>query len=180
MPSIVRPALLALGGAVLGGAARPHPIASQAPRFEVTVPASAHPGPLTGRLVLVLSRRAEPEPRLTISPSGPAIFGVDLEQLAPGRPAVIDGSSLGFPGPLAELAPGDYFAQAVINVYEEARRADGHRIWVHLNDGSQEPFQVAAGNLYSDVQPVHVGAGGTGRLAVTHVCPPARRPGAPE
>src|ERR1051326_2542324 len=91
-------------------------------------------------------------------------------------PAVIDGASLGFPGPLAELAPGDYFAQAVINVYEEARRADGHRIWVHLNDGSQEPFQVAAGNLYSDVQPLHVGAGAALRIAVTHVVPAPERP----
>jgi hypothetical protein len=176
MASVMRSVLFAFAGAILAGAARPRSIASQAPRFEVTVAAAAHPGALTGRLVLVLAKRAEPEPRYAISPSGPAIFALDLEQLAPGRPAVIDGSSLGFPGPLAELAPGDYFAQAVINVYEEARRADGHRIWVHLNDGSQEPFQVAAGNLYSDVQPLHVGAGAALRIAVTHVVPAPERP----
>ena len=163
-------------GVLLAAVASPRSAPAQAHRFEVTVPAAAHPGALTGRLVLVVARRADPEPRFTISPSGPALFGVDLDQLAPGRPAVIDGASLGYPAPLSELAPGDYFAQAVVNVYEEAHRADGYRIWVHLNDGSQEPFQVAAGNLYSDVQPVHVGAGGTVRLAVTHVIPPAERP----
>ena len=120
---------------------------AQAPRFEVVIPAATRQAPLTGRLVLVVAKRDSPEPRLTISPSGPAMFAVDLEQLAPDRPAVIDGTSLGFPRPLAELAPGDYFVQAVVNVYEEVRRVDGHRIWVHLNDGSQETFQIAAGNL---------------------------------
>ena len=186
--SIRRTTALAVSG-ILAAAALPAFGTAQPPRFEVTVPATAHPGALTGRLVLVVAKRGEPEPRFTISPSGPALFAVDLEQLAPGRPAVIDGASLGYPAPLAELAPGDYFAQAVINVYEEARRADGHRIWVHLNNGSQEPFQIAAGNLYSDVQPVHIGTGGAGdrqtaragtggtvRITVTHLIPPAERP----
>lgn len=149
---------------------------AQAPRFEVVVPAATRQAPLTGRLVLVVAKRETPEPRLTISPSGPALFAVDLEQLPAGRPAVIDGGALGYPGPLAELAPGDYFVQAVINVYEEARRADGHRIWVHFNDGRQETFQIGAGNLYSDVLPVRVGAGGPIRLTVTHVIPPRTRP----
>ncbi|HEU5219075.1 MAG TPA: hypothetical protein VFU23_10475, partial [Gemmatimonadales bacterium] len=104
--------------------------AAQGPRFEITVPASAHAGPLTGRLVLVLARKSEPEPRYTISPSGPALFAIDLAQQPAGRAAVIDGKALGLTGSLNELPPGDYFAQAVINVYEEAHRSDGKRIWV--------------------------------------------------
>jgi hypothetical protein len=152
------------------------PAAAQVPKFEITVPASTRDGPLTGRLVLVVAKRDAPEPRFTISPSGPAMFAVDLEQLEPGRPAVIDNTSLGYPRPLSELPPGDYFAQAVVNVYEEVRRADGHRIWVHLNDGRQEPFQIAGGNLYSDVQPVRVGAGGTIRITVNHLIPPRPKP----
>ena len=151
---------------------------AQAPRFEVLVPAATRQAPLTGRLVLVVAKRDSPEPRLTISPSGPAMFAVDLDQLPPDRAAVIDGASLGFPRPLAELAPGDYFVQAVVNVYEEVHRADGHRIWVHMNDGRQEPFQIAEGNLYSDVLPVRVGAGGTIRVTLDHVIP--ERPKAPD
>jgi len=68
---------------------------AQAPRFEVVVPAATRQAPLTGRLVLVIAKRDTPEPRLTISPSGPALFAVDLEQQPADRPAVIDGSSLG-------------------------------------------------------------------------------------
>ena len=149
---------------------------AQAPRFEVVVPAATRQAPLTGRLVLVVAKRETPEPRLTISPSGPALFAVDLEQQPADRPTVIDGAALGYPRPLAELAPGDYFVQAVVNVYEEARRADGHRIWVHFNDGRQETFQVGAGNLYSEVLPVRIGAGGTIRVTVNHVIPARPRP----
>ena len=152
------------------------PVSAQpATRFEVTVSPAVRSEPLTGRLVLVMARSERPEPRLLVSPSGPAIFGVDLEQLRAGQPAVVDDRALGYPKPLRALPPGDYFVQAVINVYEQVRRADGRSIWVHMNDGTIETFQVAAGNLYSDVQRVRIGDGGIVRLTVANVIP--SRPG---
>jgi hypothetical protein len=45
-----------------------------------------------------------------------------------------------------------------------------------MNDGTIEIFSAAAGNLYSDVQPVHIGNGGTVKLAVTKIMPPNPRP----
>ncbi|HTL05218.1 MAG TPA: alpha/beta hydrolase-fold protein [Gemmatimonadales bacterium] len=170
----MRCGILLLSTALAAPASR---LQAQLPRIEISIDAAAHSGPLTGRLVLVVARRAEPEPRYAISPSGPALFAVDLDALPAGRPVVIDSAALGFPWPLAQLPPGDYFLQAVVNVYELARRADGHRIWVHLNDGSQEPFQVAAGNLYSEVVPFRLGPGVTARVAVTHRIPPAEPAG---
>ena len=151
-------------------------LTAQVPRFEVTYSASAHRGPLTGRLILVISKRGDVEPRLLVAPQGPAIFGVDVEQLRPDQPVVIDDAALGYPTPLSKLPPGEYHVQAVVNVYEQVRRADGHTIWLHLNDGAQETFQVAAGNLYSDVQRVRFGEGGTVRLAITRVIPAEPRP----
>ena len=143
------------------------------PRFSVsvTVSSSAYAGPLTGRLVLVIARAAQPEPRLLISPRGPAMFAIDVSALAPGKPAIIDERALGYPRSLAELPPGDYYAQAVVNVYEQVHRDDGKTIWVHMNDGRVEFFSNAAGNLYSDVTPVHVGGNGVVSLRVTHVIP---------
>jgi hypothetical protein len=150
--------------------------AAHAQRFEVSYSASAHPGPLTGRLILIVSKREQPEPRLTLSPQGAAIFGIDLDRLAPGRPAIVDDQAVGYPMRLSELPPGEYFAQAVVNVYEQVRRADGHTIWVHVNDGTIEFFNTAPGNLYSDMQRIRIGDGGTVRIAVTRVIPPATRP----
>jgi hypothetical protein len=147
--------------------------AATTPRFEVTVAPGAHSGPLTGRLIIVIAKSAQPEPRLTIRATGPALFAVDLEQLAPGATAVVDEKSLGFPTQLAELPPGDYFAQAVVNVYEQVHRADGKSPWLHMNDGTIEFFSNAAGNIYSDAVPVHVGTDGTIKINISHVVPPA-------
>ncbi len=146
------------------------------PRFEVTVPSTVERGPVTGRLILILATKDDPEPRRAVSPHGPAILGIDLEQLQPGHPAVIDDRALGYPVKAADLPPGDYYAQVVINKYEQVYRADGHTIWVPMNDGTLEWFTTAADNLYSDVQRVRVGNGGTVRIAVTHVIPRTPRP----
>lgn len=167
---------IVLGAALLSGAPSSTVLVAQEIRFEVTVAESAHPGPLTGRLVLVLARDAEPEPRLRISPQGPAIFGVDLERLPAGRAAVVDQTATAFPAELDALPPGEYFAQAVINVYEQVRRADGHTPWLPMNDGTIAFFSGAPGNLYSEPQRVRIGADNTVRIEVSNVIPPAERP----
>ena len=146
------------------------------PRFEISFTSAAHAGPITGRLILFLSRTGQPEPRFALSPRGPAIFGVDLDQLRPGAVAVVDNTAIGYPGSLADLSPGNYFVQAVINVYEQVHRADGKTIWVHLNDGSVEFFNNAAGSVYSEPMPVKLGQDGTIKVSITRVVPPAARP----
>jgi hypothetical protein len=142
-----------------------------AARFEVTVAPAAHAQPLTGRLILVVAKQDKPEPRTAVSPQGPAVFGVDVEQLPAGGTIAVTDAAIGYPTSLAELPAGDYFVQAVVDVYTRLPRADGHTIWAHMNDGSIETFNFAAGNLYSEVQRVHVGDGGTVRLTVNHVIP---------
>ena len=150
---------------------------AQAPRFEVSVDPKARQTPLTGRLVVVLSKTAEPEPRMVVAPQGPAIFAIDLNQLRPGQPAIVDAkTSLGYPMPLASIPAGDYYAQAIVNVYEAITRSDGKTIWVHFNDGTQEVMQIAAGNLHSDVQKVHVGNGGTVKLRLSKIIEAQPRP----
>ena len=107
---------------------------------------------------------------------GPAVIGQDLSQIPPNQPVTIADSADSYPTALSALPPGDYYAQAMVNVYEQVHRADGHTIWVHMNDGRVEFFNTAAGNLYSDVQRIHIGGGATIHLAVTHAIPPKPRP----
>ena len=141
------------------------------PRFEISFARAAHAGPITGRLFLFIAKTNQVEPRLALSPRGPAIFAVDIDQLRPDQAAVIDEKAIGYPYGLSELPSGDYYAQAVINLYEQVNRADGKKIWVHLNDGRVEFFNNASGNIYSDVVPVKVGADGTIKLSITKVIP---------
>ena len=166
-----------IAGAALAGLAttgiRAH---AQSARFEVSVAPSAYSGPLTGRLVIVVSKQEKPEPRLAIGPRGPAVFAVDLQQLAPGHAAIVASDAASYPLDLAALPPGDYYVQAVVNVYEHLHRSDGHDIWAHMGDGRVEFFNFAAGNLYSDVQHVRVAKGTTVHLTVSHVIPESPRP----
>src|ERR1051325_79345 len=69
---------------------------AQTPRFEVTYPAPANAGPITGRLVVMISKTAQPEPRFGLGLRGPAMAAVDLEQLKPGEVAVVDKGALVF------------------------------------------------------------------------------------
>jgi hypothetical protein len=152
------------------------PLVAQAPRFDVSFTTDASGAPVTGRLVLFLARTAQPEPRLSLSLRGPAVFGVDLDQVRPGQAIVVDDNAASYPVDLRDIPPGDYFAQAVINVYHQVRRADGKTIWVHTNDGTIEVFSTAAGNLYSDVVPVRIGGGATPKITISKVLPATPKP----
>src|SRR5439155_12793798 len=75
---------------------------------------------------------------------------------------------------LAQLPAGDYFVQAVFNVYTECKRGDGHTVWVHW-DMDGRSFNASTGNLYSDVQKVRLDptAGYKVSLVLNKVMPPA-------
>ncbi|MGH7665260.1 MAG: hypothetical protein ACRENI_13370, partial [Gemmatimonadaceae bacterium] len=60
-------AAIAVPAAVAAGQEQPY----EGPRFEVTVSPALAAGAITGRLVVVVAKDGEPEPRLTISPQGP-------------------------------------------------------------------------------------------------------------
>ncbi len=84
-------------------------------------------------------------------------FGVDVDALAPGENAVIDGDTLGFPPTsLRDIPAGDYYVQAVLNVYTEFHRADGHVIWAHMDQWEGQHWNRSAGNPISGVQRVHL------------------------
>ena len=153
--------------------------APQKLRFEVSFPASAVDAPVTGRVFVMISRVNDREPRLQIGRTGVPFFGRDVEQLKPGQPATIDDSDLGSPlESLAEIPPGDYFVQAVVNVYSEFKRADGHVVWMHDDQWEGQRWNRSPGNLFSDVQKVHVDPkqGGTIKLTAGNVIPPVEIP----
>src|SRR2546423_745386 len=149
--------------------------------FSITFPNSVHAAPVTGRVFLILSRDSSPEPRLEIHPfdRGLPIFGRDVDALAPGAPVIIDATVPGYPlKSLDDLPAGDYYAQAVLNVYTEFHRADGHVIWAHMDQWEGQNFVTSPGNLYSVPQRFHVDAraGGTHALVLTQTIPPRPPP----
>jgi hypothetical protein len=152
-----------------------------AEKFEITFPPSVHAGPVTGRAFVVITKTDTPEPRLVAGSwgdSGP-LFGVDVKRLAPEQAAVIDESTLGAPvHSLRDIPAGDYFVQAILNIYTEFHRADGHAVWLHMDQWEGQHFNRSPGNLYSEVQKVHLDptAGYNIRLSLTKVIPPVEVP----
>ncbi len=147
-------------------------------RFEISYDKAVHPGPLTGRIILVIARRETPEPRLQIGPNATPIFGVDVEALQPGQATVIGESTFGHPvESLTQLPAGDYYVQAILNVYTKCERSDGRALWVHW-DMQGNFFNSSPGNLYSDVQKVQLdpSAGYKISLRLNHVIAAADPP----
>src|SRR5579863_858588 len=126
------------------------PLCAADTRFEITFPASAHAGPVTGRVFIMISRTADREPRLEIGRLGVPFLGRDVEKVAPGQSMAIDASDLGTPvESIAQVPPGEYYVQAFVNVYSEFRRADGHTVWMHDDQWEGQHWNRSPGNLYS-------------------------------
>jgi hypothetical protein len=145
-------------------------------RFTVTVPSTARAEVLTGRVFVVLSRDSAPEPRLAMGnlTQTPPFFGVDVTGLPAGQAAVIDDTTLGYPvSSLRGIPAGDYYAQAVVNVYTEFHRSDGHTIWAHNDQWEGQHMTRSPGNLVSEVTRVHLdpAAGYAIALQATRVLP---------
>src|SRR2546421_1119977 len=146
--------------------------------FDVSYDKAVRGAPVAGRVFVIISRNQTPEPRLQIGPNAVPMFGVDVDGLGPGQTAVIDQTTFGHPvESLANLPAGDYFVQAMLNVYTECKRSDGHNLWVHWDMNGQF-FNVSTGNLYSDVQKVTLdpAAGYKVSLVLNKVVPPAPEP----
>jgi hypothetical protein len=159
----------------------PSPQADGGGKFEVSFPAAAHAEAITGRVFVMISSKDKPEPRLVAGSGGDSgvLFGTDVDGLPPEQAAVIDGRTFGAPmHSLKEIPAGDYFVQAIMNVYTEFHRADGHTVWLHMDQWEGQHFNRSPGNLYSDVQKVHLdpAAGYDVKLSLTNVIPAVQVP----
>lgn len=109
-------------------------------RFVVSFPDKARGGPVSGRILLFLSQRAGAEPRRMDYFRLPAVYGINVTNLLPNDLTVFlpekfrSAAALAFPEPLDRLAPGTYYAQALIDL-----------------DDTRADFNSGPGNLYSGV-----------------------------
>ena len=126
--------------------------------FSVSFAESASGKPITGRVFIAISHHADPEPRIEAGSYFQSVpfWARDIDQLEPGKPVIIDTNVLGYPiANLRDLPAGDYFIQAILNVYTQFRRADGHTIWAHQDQWEGQHFNTSPGNLVSHVQKIH-------------------------
>ena len=126
--------------------------------FSISFVESASHTPITGCMFVAISRQAQPEPRYEAGSYFKSIpfWAKDVDQMAPGKEVVIDTNILGYPiANLRDLPAGDYYVQAVLNVYTQYHRADSHTIWAHQDQWEGQHFNTSPGNLISPVQKIH-------------------------
>ena len=150
-------------------------------RFAVSFAAPVHDGPITGRVFVALSKSEQPAPIQQIGSwtGRTPFFGADIDQLAPGRAAIIDSRTPGYPAnSLNDVPAGDYYVQALVNVYTRFPRSDGHVIWAHMDQWEGQRFTRSPGNLTSAIQRVHLdpAAGYDIKLELTNSLPPVQVP----
>jgi hypothetical protein len=137
--------------------------------------------PLDGRMLLLISKNDEREPRFQISdgPNGQQVFGIDVDELAPDEDATFDAAVFGYPvQSLAKISAGEYWVQGLLHIYETFHRADGHTVKLPMDRGEGQHWNRAPGNLYSTPQKVRIDPGKkeTIRLVLDQKIPPIPDP----
>jgi len=121
-------------------------------RFGISFPEKLSSDVLDGRILLLISTSDRSEPRFQISdgPNTGLVFGINVDELEPGKTAYIDKNVFGYPvKSIAYLPPGEYWVQALIHKYETFRRSDGHTVKLPMDRGEGQHWNRAPGNLYS-------------------------------
>jgi len=150
-------------------------------RFEISFSRELSQTPLDGRVFLLVSTEASREPRFQVSasPDTQQFFGVHVDSLAPDAPAVVDDKVLGYPlDSIAQIPAGDYYLQALLNIYETFHRADGHVVKLPMDQGEGQRWNRKPGNLYSVPQRIHLdpAVGGVVHIRLTQKVPPIEPP----
>ena len=166
---------------LFGTALRAQRATAQTPGFEISVAPTAHAAPITGRVYVAISRIRDTSgtPISRTGETGDPLFGTNVENLGAGQLAVIDASSFGHPvQSLRDLPAGEYRAQPFVNVYTKFSRADGHTVWLHMDQWEGQHWKTSPGNVYGD--PVAISWDPTSsrriKLVADKVIPPVSTP----
>jgi len=120
--------------------------------FEITLPSSLSNEPLDGRLLLLIANNNEKEPRFQIAdgPNTQLAFGIDVENFGGNQTATFDATAFGYPlKSISQIPKGEYYVQALLNVYETFNRADGHIVKLPADNGEGQQWNRSPGNVYS-------------------------------
>ena len=150
-------------------------------KFAVSFPAERSSTPLDGRLLLLISTNNDQEPRFQISdgPSTQQVFGLDVDGLKPGASAIIDHTAFGYPRrSLSDIEPGEYWVQALLNIYQTFHLADGRILKLPPDRGEGQQWNRKPGNLYSQPVKVHIdpARSETIKISLDQVIPPIPDP----
>jgi hypothetical protein len=166
---------------LLFAAAKSNAQTGSSARFEVSYPASLDKGPIDGRLLLLLSKNSDEEPRFQINEdlNTQQVFGIDVDGWKPGETKTVDRDAFGYPRrSLNDVPAGEYTVQVVLHRYETFKRGDGHTVKLPMDRGEGQQWNSAPGNLYSTPRKIVIDAHNPTPFKITFdkVIPPVEPP----
>jgi hypothetical protein len=100
---------------------------------------------------LAISRDNQSPPIQQTDPEGAPLFSRYVEGLKPGATVTLTAADRGHPvASLRDIPAGDYWVQPFVNVYTRFPRADGHTVWMHMDQWEGQNWKRSPGNLYGD------------------------------
>src|SRR3954447_16254428 len=110
------------------------PISVPGPRIEITIAPEARAEATTGMVYVAISRDNKRTPIEQASPTGVPLFSVAIDALRAGTPVVITPAEHRHPvASLKDIPAGEYGMQPFVNVFTRFARADGHTVWLHMD-----------------------------------------------
>src|SRR6266540_287196 len=168
--------LAALASGAVHFAAQPP---AQGLRVEISFSQGARAEPVTGMVYLAISRDSQSPPIQQTDPEGVPLFSAFVQDLKPGTPAIITRENRGHPvASLAGIPAGEYWVQPFVNLYTRFPRADGHTVWMHMDQWEGQNWKRSPGNLYGDPVKMRIDPASTTpiRLVADKVIPPIAVP----
>ncbi len=138
--------------------------------FNVSIASDLHDAELDGRLLLLISKNGETEPRFQARAGVKAIqiFGQNVDGLSNGQSISMGSQAFGYPVQnLNDLPAGDYYVQAVLHKYETFNLSSGHTVKLPMDRGEGQQWRSAPGNLFSTPQKIHVDPAGGSSVFIT-------------
>ena len=133
--------------------------ASESTSFALSFADETSDAALDGRLLLILSKDDEDEPRFQVRPGVNAVqmFGMNVENMSPGEDIILDGSVFGYPyDSLDAVPPGEYFVQAVLHKYDTFNLANGKTVKLPMDQGEGQRWASSPGNIYSEPRIIQI------------------------
>ncbi len=149
--------------------------------IDVSFPEKVSSTAKDGRLLLMLSSDDSAEPRFQISDGldTQIIFGMNVDDWQPGTPMTFNDAVFGYPyESLADVPPGEYTVQALLNVYETFELSTGHTVKLPMDNGEGQQWQRSPGNLFSEPFKIRVASNGFENVLVEmdQIIPPIEEP----
>ena len=128
------------------------PLSAGKLKFVINYPTEQDGNILEGRVLLMLAKSDESEPRFQITYQNHTglIYGMDALGKKPKGGVVIDGTVFGYPiESLDNIPAGEYWVQGLLHTYETFNLKTGHTVKLPMDNGEGQKWNRSPGNLYS-------------------------------